>query len=183
MNWTRTSALAAIFAITTAGHAWAAGGPHDHSHSDHNMASMADHDMGSHKTALPFGEPGDPKKPARPISIVMTDGDGKMAFIPSTIDVKQGDQIKFLLRNNGASDHELVLATLEMNLEHARDMAKNPAMKHEDPNARRLAPQKTGEILWRFTKVGEFDFSCLIPGHREAGMTGKIIVKPSSPAN
>jgi uncharacterized cupredoxin-like copper-binding protein len=65
-----------------------------------------------------------------------------------------------------------------MNLEHARMMAENPDMKHEEPNARRLAPKKTGEILWRFTKVGEFNFSCLIPGHREAGMTGKIIVKP-----
>ena len=28
-----------------------------------------------------------------------------------------------------------------------------------------------------YGKAGEFDFSCLIPGHREAGMTGKIIVK------
>jgi len=169
-----TSALAAIFTIAIAGHAWAAG-PHDHGHADHMMGG---HTMSDHQAALPFGEPGDPMKPARPISIVMTDGNGKMAFIPSAIEVKQGDQIKLLLRNNGVSDHELVLGTLDMNLEHARMMAENPDMKHEEPNARRLAPKKTGEILWRFTKVGEFDFSCLIPGHREAGMTGKIIVKP-----
>ena len=56
-------------------------------------------------------------------------------------------------------------------------MAKNPDMEHDDPNAKRLAPKKTGEIVWKFTKAGEFDFSCLIPGHREAGMFGKIVVK------
>jgi len=172
MNWTHASAFAAIFTTAIAGHAWAAGGPHAH---DHGHA-MSDH------AALPFGEPGDPKKPARPISVVMTDGDGKMAFIPASIELRQGEQIKFLLRNNGASDHELVLGTLATNLEHAKEMADSPDMKHEEPNTKRLEPKKTGEILWRFTKAGEFDFSCLIPGHREAGMTGKIIVKPLSAA-
>jgi uncharacterized cupredoxin-like copper-binding protein len=50
-------------------------------------------------------------------------------------------------------------------------------MEHDDPNGKRLKPEGTSEILWRFTKKGEFEFSCLIPGHREAGMLGTIIVK------
>ena len=50
-------------------------------------------------------------------------------------------------------------------------------MEHDDPNARRLPPKTAGEIVWKFTRAGEFDFSCLIPGHREAGMTGTIVVK------
>ena len=50
-------------------------------------------------------------------------------------------------------------------------------MEHDDPNAKRVEPTKTSEILWRFDKAGTFDFSCLIPGHREAGMTGTVIVK------
>jgi uncharacterized cupredoxin-like copper-binding protein len=32
-------------------------------------------------------------------------------------------------------------------------------------------------MIWRFTKAGTFEFACLIPGHREAGMIGTIIVK------
>jgi uncharacterized cupredoxin-like copper-binding protein len=56
-------------------------------------------------------------------------------------------------------------------------MKKYPEMEHDDPNAKRVAPNKAGELLWRFTKRGEFEFACLIPGHREAGMHGKIIVK------
>jgi len=26
-------------------------------------------------------------------------------------------------------------------------------------------------------KAGTFEFACLIPGHREAGMLGKVVVK------
>ena len=132
---------------------------------------------GHHDGEVAYGKPGDPKKPARPVQIVMSEKDGKMSFIPDRIEVRRGEQVKFTLRNNGELDHELVLATLEENLKHAVEMQKNPDMEHDDPNAKRLAPKKAGEIVWQFTKAGEFDFSCLIPGHREAGMTGKIIVK------
>lgn len=135
----------------------------------------AGHSHGSTETA--YGKPGDPKKPARGIPIAMREVDGKMLFFPSVIEVRRGEQVRFILRNSGLLDHELVVATLEENLKHAVEMQKNPDMEHDDPNAKRLAPGKTGEIVWQFTKAGEFDFSCLIPGHREAGMTGKIIVK------
>ncbi len=130
-----------------------------------------------HGDETAYGKPGDPKKSARLVQVVMSERDGKMSFIPDRIEVRRGEQIKLALRNNGELDHELVLATLEENLKHAIEMQKNPDMEHDDPNAKRLMPKKTGEIVWQFTKAGEFDFSCLIPGHREAGMTGKIIVK------
>lgn len=56
-------------------------------------------------------------------------------------------------------------------------MKKNPGMEHDDPNGKRLAPEMTSEIVWKFTKAGEFDYSCLIPRHREAGMIGMVVVK------
>ncbi|AOG06654.1 cupredoxin domain-containing protein [Bosea sp. RAC05] len=132
---------------------------------------------GHHDGEVAYGKPGDPKKPARLVQVSMGEKDGKMHFIPNRIEIRRGEQVKFQLRNNGEMDHELVLATLEENLKHAIEMQKNPDMEHDDPNAKRLAPKKTGEIVWAFTKAGQFDFSCLIPGHREAGMTGTIIVK------
>ncbi|MBX9912193.1 MAG: cupredoxin family protein [Beijerinckiaceae bacterium] len=131
----------------------------------------------SHGAETAYGKPGDPKKPARLVQVVMSERGDKMVFIPDRIEVRRGEQIKFALRNNGEIDHEIVVATLEDNLKHAEEMKKNPDMEHDDPNAKRLSPKKTGEIVWHFTKAGEFDFSCLIPGHREAGMTGKVIVK------
>jgi len=132
---------------------------------------------GHHGDETAYGKPGDPKKPARLVLVRMGEGDGKMYFSPAVIEVKKGEQIRLKLTNGGELDHELVLATLEMNLKHAEEMKKNPDMEHDDPNAKRLAPKKSGDIVWQFTKTGEFDFSCLIPGHREAGMTGKIVVK------
>lgn len=123
------------------------------------------------------GEPGDPKKPARIIQVTMNEGDGKMMFLPDRVEIKRGEQIRFVLRNNGALDHEFILASTDENVKHAEEMKKNPEMEHDDPNAKRLAPKKTAEIVWRFTKAGQFEYGCLIPGHREAGMTGTVIVK------
>jgi len=148
-------------ALLTAASAGPGASGHSHSHGD--------------ETA--FGRPGDPKKPSRVINVVMKDGSGAMEFIPNVVTIKKGEQIRFKLRNDGVMDHELVIGTLEDNLKHAEEMKKNPDMEHDDPNAKRLAPKKSGDIVWLFDKAGEFDFSCLIPGHREAGMTGKIIVR------
>ena len=127
--------------------------------------------------AFSAGEPGNPKRPARVVQVTMREGDGKMMFIPERIEVKRGEQVRFVLRNNGELDHEFVLATREENLKHAEEMKKNPEMEHDDPNAKRLQPKKSGDLVWRFTKAGEFEYGCLIPGHREAGMIGTVVVK------
>ena len=120
--------------------------------------------------AYAAGEPGDATKPA-------SEADGNMLFLPNRIEIKKDEQVKFMLRNNGELDHEFILGTTAENLKHAESMKKNPDMEHDDPNGKRLAPKKTDQIVWRFTQVGEFEYSCLIPGHREAGMIGTIVVK------
>jgi uncharacterized cupredoxin-like copper-binding protein len=125
------------------------------------------------------GEPGDPKKPARTVRVVMyDDGSEKdMRFEPALITVRKGEQIRFLLENGGTESHEFMLATVAENRKHGELMKKFPDMEHDDPNAKRLAVSQHGELTWKFTKAGEFEFACLIPGHYEAGMHGKIIVK------
>ena len=124
-----------------------------------------------------YGKPGDGTGPLRIVQIVMREDDGRMIFQPDRLTVRAGEQVRFLLRNNGQIEHEFVVATLEANLHHMKAMEANPDMHHEEPNARRLGPKQTSEILWRFTRPGTFDFSCLIPGHRQAGMFGTITVE------
>lgn len=131
----------------------------------------------SHDQGFSAGEPGNPKRPARAVLVTMRESDGKMVFIPDRLEVKRGEQVRFVLTNNGELEHEFVLATTAENVKHAEEMKKNPDMEHDDPNAKRVAPKKKSEIVWRFTKRGQFEFGCLIPGHREAGMIGTIIVK------
>jgi uncharacterized cupredoxin-like copper-binding protein len=119
------------------------------------------------------GEPGDAAKPARTIEIEMSE----MTYEPIRIEVKRGEQIRFVLRNAGTEDHEFLLATTRENLKHAEVMKKYPHMEHDDPNGVRLGPKKSAEILWRFTKPGIFEYSCLIPDHRDYGMVGHVTVK------
>ncbi len=123
------------------------------------------------------GEPGNPKRPSRTVKVSMLEGGKKMLFEPSIVEVGLGEQIRFVIYNEGTWNHEFVLATKEENRKHAELMKKFPEMEHDDPNATRLSPFAFGEILWKFTKRGEFEYACLIPGHREAGMHGRVIVK------
>jgi uncharacterized cupredoxin-like copper-binding protein len=140
-------------------------------------ADAGHHHHGHAHLTFSAGEPGNAKKAARSIPIVMREADGRMLFAPDRIEVKRGEQIRFVLTNAGELEHEFVLATPAENLEHAKAMQKNPEMAHDDPNARQLAPKAKGELLWRFTKAGTFEYGCLIPGHREAGMIGTVVVK------
>jgi uncharacterized cupredoxin-like copper-binding protein len=133
----------------------------------------------AHETHEHFsaGEPGDPKKPARTIKVSMQEEGKKMMFDPSKIEVRKGEQIRFALFNEGTESHEFVLATVAENRKHAEVMKKFPDMVHDDPNAKRVVVFNEGQLVWRFTKAGEFEFACLIPGHYETGMHGKLIVK------
>ncbi len=64
----------------------------------------------SHET-FSAGEPGNPKGPARVVLITMREGDGKMMFIPDRVEVRRGEQIRFVIQNNGFLPHEFILAS------------------------------------------------------------------------
>ncbi len=120
-----------------------------------------------------WGIAGDAKAVKQTINLSMSD---TMRFTPDKIEVKQGDTIKLVLKNTGTQMHELVIGTKKELDEHAALMVKFPKMEHEEPYMAHVAPGKTGEIVWTFNKPGDFDFACLIVGHYQAGMVGKIKV-------
>ena len=72
--------------------------------------------------------------------------------------------------------HEMVLGTMQDLKEHAEMMKKHPGMQHDEPYMVHVAPGKTRTLVWQFTNAGEFHYGCLIPGHFEAGMVGRIRV-------
>lgn len=120
-----------------------------------------------------FGKAGDPKKIVRTINVDMSD---KMRFTPAALTIKQGETVRFLVTNSGKTMHEFVLGTLPELKEHAELMKKHPDMEHDEPYMAHVSPGKTETILWQFSKGGEFHFGCLLPGHFDAGMVGKINV-------
>jgi uncharacterized cupredoxin-like copper-binding protein len=132
-------------------------------------AAMAGPGHGSN----PVGEPGKAAQATRTVNVDMTDN---MRFTPSEISVKQGETVRFVVKNSGAVKHELVLGTPEELKEHYAMMLKMPGMEHADDNMVSVAPGKTGEVVWRFTQAGKVDFACLQPGHYDAGMKGLVNV-------
>jgi uncharacterized cupredoxin-like copper-binding protein len=120
-----------------------------------------------------WGIAGDLKPGVRTIEIKMTDA---MRFTPDRIEVKQGETVRLVHRNAGKIMHEFVIGTKKELDEHAALMTKFPNMEHDEPYMAHVAPGKTEEIVWQFTKAGEFDFACLIAGHFDAGMVGKVKV-------
>ena len=121
-----------------------------------------------------FGREGDPKKATRTVRVGMAD---TMRFDPAELVVKPGETVRFIVRNNGKVLHEMVIGTMKELKEHAEVMKKHPGMEHDEPYMAHVEPGRTQTIVWQFTKPGEFFYGCLIPGHFEAGMVGKVTVR------
>ena len=103
------------------------------------------HGHGSEESAI--GEPGKASKVSRTINVDMAD---TMRFTPAAISVKQGETVRFVVKNSGGVKHEFVLGTQAELKEHYELMKKFPEMEHSDPNQVTVAPGKTGEIVWTF---------------------------------
>ena len=120
-----------------------------------------------------WGIAGDAKAAKRSVTVTMSDA---MRFTPDSIAVRQGETVRIVVRNDGKQLHEFVLGTRKELDEHAALMLKFPGMEHDEPYMAHVPPGKTGEIVWNFNRAGEFDFACLIAGHYQAGMVGRISV-------
>jgi uncharacterized cupredoxin-like copper-binding protein/Cu/Ag efflux protein CusF len=127
----------------------------------------------SHAGVDAIGVAGQASKANRTVNVDMTD---QMRFNPSSLTVKQGETIRFVVKNSGKVKHEIVLGTEKELKEHYELMKKFPEMEHSEPNMVTVQPGKTGEVLWQFSKAGKVDFACLQPGHYDAGMKGAVLV-------
>lgn len=160
--------LAVLSGVAVVPTVWA-GGNHAHGPIDTNM--KVDHPIMAEESE--FGRQGITKDVTRTIEISMSD---MMRFTPDSLNIKQGETVRLLIKNNGRIPHEFVLGTKAEISEHAEMMKKNPEMEHVDASSARVAPGKTAEIIWQFTKPGKFLYACLIPGHWDAGMQGSVTV-------
>ncbi|MEY2953208.1 MAG: hypothetical protein RLZZ401_1295 [Pseudomonadota bacterium] len=139
------------------------------------------HGNQSHSTAAPsreqkpWGIAGDAGAVQRSVTVTMSD---RMRFSPDHLALRLGETVRLRIHNQGALLHELVLgdrATLDA---HAALMLKFPDMEHDEPYMAHVPAGKTGGIVWHFNRAGQFEFACLIAGHYQAGMVGRISVAP-----
>ncbi|WP_176695210.1 cupredoxin domain-containing protein [Paracoccus haeundaensis] len=141
-----------------------AAGTHAGGHDEYAMGAPAEASAGDMRT----------------VEVTMRETDeGTMIFEPAELSFVDGETVRLVITNAGELDHEFVMDTVEANAEHKELMARFPEMEHDDPNAVRLQPGETGEILWTFENAGQYEFACLMLGHYESGMHGLLNVTKS----
>jgi uncharacterized cupredoxin-like copper-binding protein len=151
-----------------------------------------------------FGAPGKAAEADRTVTITL----GDMYYEPGSVQVKAGETVRFVLKNEGALLHEFSLGDAAMHAEHQKhmlmmqqmgmltptgmqqDMSKmdhsqhdmsgmdHGKMAHDDPNTVLLEPGQSAELIWTFSQSSGLEFACNIPGHYQAGMVGAVEVKP-----
>lgn len=139
------------------------------SHAGHGAMNMMDHGP----EQKPWGIAGQADQVDRTVEIRMGDN---MRFAPEKLQVKQGETIRFVHRNDGKLMHEFVLGTRQTLDEHAAEMLKGTGMAHGEAYMAHVAPEAQDEMIWTFNRAGEFEFACLIAGHYQAGMRGSVEV-------
>lgn len=126
------------------------------------------------KEQKPWGIAGERRHVRRTVEIRMSDA---MRFTPDFVRVRRGETLRLVHHNDGKLMHEFVIGTREELDAHAALMLKFPGMEHDEPYMAHVPPGQRAEILWLFNRAGEFEFACLIAGHYQAGMVGRIQVE------
>ncbi len=125
----------------------------------------------------PIGKPGDGSSFDRTIEISIRETEsGYMLFEPDAIQIEKGSVVRFLIGNAGALDHEFFLGSFDEIAKHQQWMREHPDMQHDRANSVLIPSGQNAELIWEFSDMTNLEFVCLIPGHREAGMWGVIIV-------
>jgi uncharacterized cupredoxin-like copper-binding protein len=145
----------------------------------------------SSKKQETVGHQGKAVKVSRTVNIKMYEN----YFEPRSLNVNDGETIRFVVKNMGDAVHEFNIGVPESHAGHQVEMTKmmdqgileadsinhkmmkSGGMMHSDPNSVLLEPGKSKELIWKFEKSEKAEFACNVPGHYEAGMKGKISFK------
>jgi nitrite reductase (NO-forming) len=105
------------------------------------------HGYGSGGRAVPSPSPG-----AAEVTVVARD----FFFLPSEVRVSAGDTVNLVLENQGSLPHDITIPALGFSL--------------------LAAPAATASTALSASRPGTYQFFCSVSGHREAGMTGELVV-------
>lgn len=125
------------------------------------------------------GKPGDAARAGRTIEIAATDN----AFSLKSLSVRDGETVRFVIRNDGFETHEFLIGTAAEHAEHLRMMnamleqqkkggRAAPMMQHD--SGVMVPPGETATFVWTFARTANLQFACDIPGHYEDGMHGPV---------
>lgn len=126
----------------------------------------------------PWGRPGRASAPLRVVELEIRElHDGRILFDVAGIPATANETLRIVVRNSGEFPHSIVIATPDETARYIDETKRNPAYWQDQPNWLFLPSGGTGEIVWQFTRGGQFEFSALSEGDRKAGLFGRIAVR------
>ncbi len=100
-------------------------------------------------------------QPRNELKLVATE----FKFTPNTLNARVAQPLKVVLENKGAIEHDLAFTSLT---------APTGAEHEAHPLAK---PGQTVSLELTPEAKGRYEFVCTIPGHKEAGMRGVLVVE------
>ena len=94
-------------------------------------------------------------------------------FIPSSLRVEAGTEVRFVVRNDDPINHELIVGAPDV---HARHRNGTEAKHAPKPGELSVGPDEQGVTTYRFDEPGTVEMACHLPGHYDYGMHGEIEV-------
>ena len=156
----------AVALALSAGPVHAHGG-HGGAHADSITSALPSSDV------KVFGRPGDPKKVSRTVSV---DISNPACRTPGDLAVRLGDTVRFVVKNSGKEEHEMLIGTMRDLKEHAESVETDAGVAHDEPYMTHVGQGKTETIVWHFTRLGIFYYGCHVPGAPGRGVIGRITV-------
>jgi len=104
-------------------------------------------------------------------------------YNPAALEVSAGQPVELTFNNVGALEHDFTIQ--EIPLEGEVSASGGMDMPSHEMGGMTTAPHlhiaaaagQTSTLKFTPTKPGEYEFSCSVPGHKEAGMIGKLVVR------
>lgn len=104
-----------------------------------------------------------------------------LKFNPATIEITAGKPVKLTFDNVDSVDHDFSIMEFPMEMAGA---TQAPMVGHDMGNMGGMEPElhmaalmgQTTTLEFTATKPGTYEFVCTVPGHKEAGMKGTLVV-------
>lgn len=115
--------------------------------------------------------------PAQPKEIVLETKE--FGFTPAQIEVTAGQPVRLKLHNTGTLQHDFGIMQIPMEM-HATAMPMGDHAIEGMPDQPQLhlaaMPGQDNVLEFTPTQAGTYEFFCSVAGHKDAGMTGTLVV-------